>query len=847
MPTRKAVPVHNLKVTRRGTVRKRSLVWRWRRALYLAVLAVAVGAAGLIYVLGRVELPVDPRKAPVQDQTSFLCAADVQVNCNASNAMAQLHGSQDRELVTWAQIPPLLRHAVIATEDKDFFQHGGVDPAGIARAAVADMRGQGVRQGGSTITQQYVKQAYLTSEQTATRKIKEAVMAVKLEQQISKKEILTRYLNTVYFGRGAYGVQAASRAWFGHDVQALNPGEAAFLAGLLRNPNGADPYRGPTATQEAERRRMVSLQRMAEEGYLTIAQQKQYDAVPVDPAANPADPFVKPAPKLGTLAQVKGSEWGSDYFVEHVRKWLVKEFGSDKVYGGGLKVYTTLDLDMQKDAFEAVTSTLNQPFDPAAALVSINDQGQVKAMLGGTDFANHPVNLATGRQGGGSGRQPGSTFKAFALAEAVREGYSVQSVLRSPTSIEITTPVCQQGTTWPVNGGPGGSASLVTATKKSINTVYAQLMAQLGPEKVIDMAHELGVRADIEPECAVVLGSGEVSVLDMAAAYSTFANQGLRKDPVVVTRVEFPDGTVKNFAPATKPVLYPDQAGRVRYALQQVINGGTGKAADIGRPAAGKTGTTQNNADSWFVGFTPTLTTAVWMGYPQGQIPMTNVHGIEVQGGTFPAEMWKKYMTAALSGVPSVDFPIIDPLVLTAGRPLDDRYGVSGTIEGSRPPRPPISIPSRRTSTTPTTRASGTRTRPSTTTTTTPRSTTPSSTRPRSTAPSTTAPRSSVATTTAPRSATTTTATSRSTTPTTAASRTATSTTSVPRSATSITTPRTTATLTSAPRTTATSTTTPRTTATPTSAPRTTATSTTTPRTTAPATAPLRPPTTTTP
>ncbi|MGI8757256.1 MAG: transglycosylase domain-containing protein, partial [Acidimicrobiales bacterium] len=262
MRNRKAVPVHNLKVTRRGKVKKRSVLWRSRRALYVLALTITVGSAGLIWVVGQVELPVDPRQAPIEKQTTFVCAADVQVNCNASNAMAQLHGTEDRVLVTYTQMPAVLREAVIATEDKDFFRHGGVDPMGIARAAYSDIRGQGVRQGGSTITQQYVKQTYLSSEQTVTRKVKEAVMSVKLEQKISKKEILTRYLNTVYFGRGAYGVQAASRVWFHHDVEALNAGEAAFLAGLLRFPNGADPYRGPDALKEAVRRRRVSLERM---------------------------------------------------------------------------------------------------------------------------------------------------------------------------------------------------------------------------------------------------------------------------------------------------------------------------------------------------------------------------------------------------------------------------------------------------------------------------------------------------------------------------------------------------------------------------------------------------------
>jgi penicillin-binding protein 1A len=733
MPTRKAVPVHNLKVTRRGKVRRRSLLWRFRRPLFALALVGAMLMAGLVWVISQVQLPVDPRKAPVEDQTSYLCASDVQVNCNDSNAMAQVHGTEDRELVTWDQIPGVLRNAVIATEDKDFFKHGGVDPMGIARAAFADLRGSGVRQGGSTITQQYVKQAYLTSEQTATRKIKEAVMAMKLEQEISKKEILTRYLNTVYFGRGAYGVQAASRAWFDHDVQALNVGEAAFLAGLLRNPNGADPYRGAAGMKEATRRRAVTLERMVAEGYLTPADQRKFNAVSVDPAAGNGHPFIQPPPKVQTVDVLKGSEWGSDYYVEYVRQWLVGKYGAAAVYGGGLRIYTSLDLARQKDAFDTVTSTLNRPGDPAAAVVSVDDQGQIKAMMGGTDFTASKVNLATGRQGGGLGRQPGSTFKAFALAEAVHEGYTVQSVLPSPSTISIADPVCSGNKkTWDVKGGPGGSSSLITATKNSINTVYAQLMARLGPQKVIDMAEQLGVSAKVPPVCSAVLGSGEVSVLDMAASYSTFANQGTRRQPIAVTRVEFPDGRVDRFTADAKQILTPDEAGRVRYSLQQVIQGGTGAAAGIGRPAAGKTGTTQNNADSWFVGFTPTLTTAVWMGFPQGQIPMTDVHGVQVQGGNFPAQMWKKYMTKAVAGTPVVEFPKLDDQALAQGRTLDSRYGKTSVIAGE---------------TTTTSPSSGTTSSGSSSSTTKPRSTTSStsvsstSTQATTTRPPTTVPK----------------------------------------------------------------------------------------------------------
>ncbi|CAN5898662.1 hypothetical protein BH23ACT2_BH23ACT2_05530 [soil metagenome] len=719
MRTRKPVPVHNLKVSRKGKVKKRSVLWRMRRSFYLAALAATLLASGMVYVLGQIDLPVDPSQASIQEQTSFICAADVQVNCNASNAMAQLHGTEDRVLVTWEQIPEELRQAVVAAEDRDFFRHGGVDPFGIARAAYRDIRNQGVRQGGSTITQQYVKQEYLSSEQSVTRKIKEAAMAVKLEQQISKEEILTRYLNTVYFGRGAYGVQAASRAWFGTDVSALDTGEAAFLAGLLRNPTSADPYRDEAALSEAERRRRVVLNAMFEEEYLTAAELRLYESVPMDPEAGdlaPSERFVKAPPRPSTLGEnVKGSQWGSEHFAEYVRQWLVEEFGTDAVYGGGLKVYTTLDLGMQKAASETVTTTLDRDDDPSAAIVTLDDQGQVKAMMGGTDFANDKVNLATGVQGGGLGRGPGSTFKTFALADAVRNDYSVQSVLTSPTSIDIDDPRCagdaqrddddedgddedEDDELWSVSGGPGGSASLVTATKNSINTTFAQLMVRLGPQQVIDTAADMGVAsiAESDPFCSVVLGAGEVSVLDMAAGYSTLANEGVAKSPIVVTRVEFPDGEVIDYQPETREVLTPEQAGLVTHSLQEAITDGTGRAADFDRPAAGKTGTTQNNTDAWFVGYTPTLTTALWVGFPQGLIPMEDIHGVEqVQGGTLPAEMWREYMETVTANRDTGDFPELSDERLAAGEALDPELGTSSVVaagdetEGAPPTIPP--------------------------------------------------------------------------------------------------------------------------------------------------------------
>jgi len=687
MRSARPVPVHNLKVTRKGKVKKRNILWRFRRVVWLGALAITVLSSGLMYVLTQIDLPVDPRANPVQPQTSFICAADVATGCDASNAMAQLHGNEDRVVVTWEQIPQVLRDAVVAAEDRDFFRHGGVDPMGIARAAYHDIRGSSAsRQGGSTITQQYVKTEYLNAEQTFTRKIREAVMAVKLEQKISKEEILTRYLNTVYFGRGAYGVQAASRTWFGHDVETLDAGEAAFLAGLLRSPNGADPYRGEKSQAEAVRRRRVVLQAMHEEGYVSDEELTRFLGVsldPNDPAVLPEDRMIKPPPKPSTFGQkVKGAEYGSTYFVEHVRKWLTEHYGAETVLGGGLKVYTTLDLSMQQKAYTTVRGTLDEPGDPSAAIVTLDDQGRIRTMLGGTDWENSKINLATGQ--GGLGRQAGSTFKIFALAEAVRQGYSINSIMPGPSQITIEEPECrsEDGEPWEPKGGNGAPQSLVSATKNSTNTVYAALAMALGTRAVGQMAVDLGVTSleGKKPLCAWVLGGVEVNPLEMAVAYSTIMNGGVRKEPVAVTRVEFPDGRVDTFTAEETRVLTPEQAGRVTYAMEAVIDGGTGRQAAIGRPAAGKTGTTQRNADAWFVGFTPNLTTALWMGYPKNNNPMKNVHGVEVSGSNFPAQMWSEYMQAVVSATAALDFPEFSDDVLAEGRPVRSDLGTTVVV-----------------------------------------------------------------------------------------------------------------------------------------------------------------------
>ena len=573
------------------------------------------------------------------------------------------------------ELPPVLVDAVLATEDRDFFEHGGVDPVGIARAFYNDVRGRGVRQGGSTITQQYVKNVYLTSERSIARKIKEAILAVKLERELSKEQILERYLNTIYFGRGAYGVGAASRAYFGKDVRTIGLPEAAYLAGLIRAPEAADAGADPV---EASRRRDTALNAMVDVGKITQAEADAASAVPWEGhvIARRDRTKLDLDPSLESI--------GGAYFVDAVQQQLLARFGEAVLYGGGLRIYTTLDPGMQEDAWNAVTSTLNRPDDPQAALVAVDERGQVKAMVGGRDFGTQKVNLALGKAAGGSGRGAGSSFKPFVLATAIHQGISLNSKFNAPAKIIL--PKADAGKDYEVNNyadAEQGVLDLVDATRVSSNTAYAQLMVEVGPENVVEMAHRLGVTADLDPVVATALGSEDVSPLDMAVGFSTFANRGVRNDPELVARIEQVDDdgdltVLDEASPSNDRVIPAAEADQVTHALRQVILGGTGRAANIGKPAAGKTGTTGNNRDAWFVGYTPRLTAAVWMGYdnPPGTPTryMDDVHGIEVTGGSFPAQIWAKFMRAATAGVdtgsftPAGKFPgrVLNPqLVLT--------------------------------------------------------------------------------------------------------------------------------------------------------------------------------------
>jgi penicillin-binding protein 1A len=662
----------------------RSRLWRYRRLLFLAGLLVATGLAGAAYLLVRVPLPPERPQA----QTTFL----TDVN---GVRLATLANGVNRVFVPLDQVPDVMVDAVIDTEDRKFFDHGGIDPVGILRATVADVRGQNL-QGGSTITQQYVKNVYLGSERTLSRKIKEAALAVKLERKLSKEQILERYLNTVYFGRGAYGVQAAARAYFGKDVNELGLREASYLAGLIRSPVEADALKQP---ELADRRRARTLGAMVAAGTISKDERSKVEAEPTRAYVverGKAEPTFAMADK------------GTQYFADWVRQQLLSRYSEATVYGGGLRVKTTLDLRMQGQAYDAVYGFLNRGDDPAGALVTVDAGGAIKAMVGGKDFATSKVNLALGAAGGGSGRQPGSTFKPFVLAEAVRQGYSVEATLPAPPSIIF--PKGNKGVDYPIGNYEGetfeGDLSLLEATKHSVNTVYAQLMKVVGPAKVVDLAHKAGVTSDLVPDISLTLGTSEVSVLDMASSFSTFANRGEHVEPFAILEVRTAEGHLLERAhPARTRAFTEKVADTVNYCLQQVVSGGTGTGAAIGKPLAGKTGTTNDFGDAWFVGYTPRLTTAVWMGFPEGNThTMSNVRGRKVNGGSFPASIFKRFMTAAVN-----DGDYAAPFLPASlgGKPLPPVTGVvlPTTTTTTSSTVPPTTVPPASSTTTPPTTA----------------------------------------------------------------------------------------------------------------------------------------------
>lgn len=588
--------------------------------------------------------------------------------------IGSFHGEENRTIVSLEAISNNLKEAVVAAEDRTFYSHPGVSLKGIFRAALSNFKQGEIGQGASTITQQYARAVSgIGSERSYMRKIKEATLAVKIEKTLTKNKILENYLNTVYFGRGAYGAEAAAQTYFKKPARDLDVAESAYLAGIIRSP-GRYQYdgnpSGPSVQSVATIKNRV-LDAMLAAGYIDQAKLAEGKAVALHTRF-----------KFGQGAEQDSPVAG--YFIEYVRKLLLQDFKIPEadLLGGGLKIYTTLDLDMQLAAEEAVRSTMNLPTDPEVALLSMDPQGQVKAMVGGRvvdDAARaRGFNFAANLPGADGGRQAGSAFKPFALAAFIDEGKSVQSTFAAPSQIELTSARCRNadGTPWNVSNFANagfGAMNLIEATTRSVNTVYAQVMEKVvTPTKFMEMAGQAGISIpQVDKGCALTLGTTPVTPMEMARAYATFAARGKRPEALVVLRVETPGGVVLAERQArSEQTIAQNVADTVNWILKQNIQRGTGTGAKLPWPAMGKTGTSQNNADASFAGSTPELTTVVWMGYAavdevdnQGNkkrvIPlMKNVHGKEVTGGSFPATIWKKYMAVALTKYPKHgDFP----------------------------------------------------------------------------------------------------------------------------------------------------------------------------------------------
>ncbi len=632
-PRRRAAPPRRPPAKKRRPARppRRRHPFLW----LLAILLLVAGAAFSVFAILVARTTVPTPNEMATNQATVVYYAD------GTNEIGRL-GDTTRRSIPLDQVPADVQHAVLAAEDRSFYDHGGISPFGIGRAILNNVTG-GYTQGGSTITQQYAKNAFLTQERSWDRKIKEALLAFKLETVVSKDQILGDYLNTIYFGRGAYGIDAAARAYFGQPVQELDASQAAVLGAIIKSPNGLAPEKDLAGLKA---RWTYVLDGMVSQGWLT---QKQRDAAQF------------PRIKKGDGVNRLGGQTG--YILTAVQDALhAQGFDDQQIQTGGLRVTTTIDLNAQRSASAAVRNAGPQSRTKGLriGLAAVRPgTGEVVAMYGGEDFIADQINNATHPFA-----QAGSTFKPFALAAATEQGVPLTSWWPgdSPSTVNGYTFANYADKSY-------GPVTLLQATQESINSAYVNLENEVGVAKVADAAVRAGIPTDTpglglkDLNLTFVLGTASPSGLDMADAYATFAARGVRSTPYLLASVKGAnDGLLFEAKPRTQAMFDKGVADTVTYALSRVVTNGTGKAAlALGRPAAGKTGTTDNNMSAWFVGYTPQLSAAVLMAKegPDGMpMSMSGTGGLKtVTGGSFPAAMWTAFMKGALAGQPRQSFP----------------------------------------------------------------------------------------------------------------------------------------------------------------------------------------------
>jgi membrane peptidoglycan carboxypeptidase len=618
----------------------------------------AVFLGGFGFVAGSVLFALAYFTVDIPDPNAYVNSQSTIIQYSNGEEIGRV-GTQNRQIVPLAKIPLNVRHAVLAAEDQNFYSNKAFSIKGIAQAVIDNILKLGKGRGGSTITQQYAKTAFLTSERSIQRKIKELVISIKLENQLSKDQIFENYLNTIYFGRGSYGVMTASQQYFNRNVDQLTNSQAAVIASILRSPGLYDPvYQEGNAERLANRFEYVK-NNMIEAGWLNKAD-----------AAKMKVPTVAPRSTSGQLSGPKG------HIIEAVQKELAKlGFSQDQLLVGGLVIKTTLDQKAQQSAVDAVNKFYpsKAPDDLRIGLVAIRPgTGEILALYGGRDYLERQLNDATQ-----SIAQAGSTFKPFALVAGLEQGIPLTSMWNgdSPQTFD------DAGKPYEVfnYGNEGwGQIDLLFATKHSVNTIFVPLGIKVGPDKVVDVARRAGIPESVAmmPTPSIVLGTSSPHVIDVANAYATFAAQGIKSKPYLVTQVLGSNkGVLFEAKPETQEVFSKEVMADLTYALKGVVTGGTGAAAlALGRPAAGKTGTSQSNASAWFSAYTPQIAASVAFFRDNATQSLNGIGGMtSVTGGSFPARIWTQFMKGALKGEPVMDFPApasiggLDPVVMTSG------------------------------------------------------------------------------------------------------------------------------------------------------------------------------------